>query len=339
MMNVTHIAIAITATSLALGTASPAVLGCAVLGSQFPDLDTTRSMAGKVLYPIASFIEARYAHRTITHSFVSTFAIAFLFSPVWFVFGWQYWAALVLGQFTGWFADCFTKAGCAAFFPSPARLVIPGNPKARLTSGSSTEYWILGTVILLAIASINISSAGGISESFATVFFNDSTTTAGLFHKYGSSRVVSVDVVGLNTRTSRAVSDSFTVLEAAGTDIVGESQSSGKVYRIGSSPFVQIQPTSVKTKLGEAIAIKISEQNLAEIGMDDWLKRLPQNAYLSGGLFLDEMGELRLNPAIGEFPSLRVFGGQLELNNARPSDLIPLREYWILSGRVVVKVR
>ena len=338
-MNVTHIAIAITTTSLALGTASPAVLGCALLGSQFPDLDTTRSMFGKVLYPIASYIEQRYAHRTITHSFISTFAIAILFAPLWVVFGWQYWAALVLGQFTGWFADCFTKAGCAAFFPNPARLVIPGNPKARLSSGSSTEYWILGMVILLAIASVNISSAGGISESFATAFFNDSTTTANLFHKYGSSRTVSVDVVGMNARTSRAVSDSFTVLEAAGTDIVGESKTDGRVYRIGSSPFVQVQPTSVKTHIGSAIAIKISEQNLAEIAVSDWLKRLPQNSYLSGGLLLDEMGELRLNPAIGEFPSVRVFGGQLELNNARPSDLIALREFYILSGRVVVKVR
>lgn len=339
MMNVTHCAIAITTTSIALGTASPAVLGCALLGSQFPDLDTTKSMAGKVLYPIASFIESRYAHRTITHSFISTFAIAILFAPVWVVFGWQYWAALVLGQFTGWFADCFTKAGCAAFFPNPARLVIPGNPKARLSSGSSTEYWILGGVIVLAIASINISSAGGISESFATAFFNDSSTTAGIFHKYGSSRVVSVDVVGLNTRTSRAVSDSFVVLESEGTDIVGESKTTGKVYKIGSSPFTQIQPTSVKTHVGPAVTIKITEQNLAEIAVSDWILRLPQNAYLSGGLFLDEMSEVHLNPAIGEFPAVRVFGGQVELNNARPGDLAALREFYILSGRVVVKVR
>lgn len=338
-MSITHAAIAICSTSIALGTADSSVLCCALVGSQFPDLDTTESIAGRVLYPVSSFIQARYAHRTITHSFISTLAIAFLALPMWYFIGWQYWAALVLGQFTGWFADCFTKSGCAAFFPNPARLVIPGNPKVRLGTGSPTEYWILGTVVLLAIASINLSSAGGVSESFATAFFNDSSTAAGLFHKYGSSRVVSVEVVGMNARTSRAVSDSFTVLEAAGTDIVGESKTSGKVYRIGSSPFVQIQPTSVKTQVGSAIAIKISEQNLAEIAVSDWVSRLPQNAYLSGGLLLDEMSEIRLNPAIGEFPSIRVFGGQLELNNARPSDLASLREFWILSGRVVVKVR
>ncbi len=40
MMAITHCAIALSGTSLILGTAEPLPLGLAILGSQLPDLDT-----------------------------------------------------------------------------------------------------------------------------------------------------------------------------------------------------------------------------------------------------------------------------------------------------------
>ncbi len=46
MMSVTHCAIALSGTSLILGTINPLALGLAVIGSQLPDLDTTTSTIG-----------------------------------------------------------------------------------------------------------------------------------------------------------------------------------------------------------------------------------------------------------------------------------------------------
>ncbi|MEL6763533.1 MAG: metal-dependent hydrolase, partial [Cyanobacteria bacterium J06607_6] len=76
MMAVTHAAIACAGVSIFLGTAEPLPLTLAVLGSQLPDVDTTTSIIGQVLYPVSSWIEDRFPHRSVTHSFLATAAIS-----------------------------------------------------------------------------------------------------------------------------------------------------------------------------------------------------------------------------------------------------------------------
>ncbi len=78
MMAITHAAIALSGTSLILGTAEPLPLGLAVLGSQLPDIDTTTSTVGKICYPVSSWIEDRFPHRSITHSLLATAGITIL---------------------------------------------------------------------------------------------------------------------------------------------------------------------------------------------------------------------------------------------------------------------
>jgi inner membrane protein len=70
------IAIATAGTSLILGTANPLPLGLAIIGSQLPDLDTTTSTVGKIFFPISSWIEDRFPHRSVTHCLLATVAIA-----------------------------------------------------------------------------------------------------------------------------------------------------------------------------------------------------------------------------------------------------------------------
>ncbi|MFG6097342.1 metal-dependent hydrolase [Leptothoe sp. ISB3NOV94-8A] len=67
MMAITHAEIATAGASLLLGTAQPLPLALAVLGSQLPDIDTRTSIIGQVFYPINSWIEDRFPHRS--HSF------------------------------------------------------------------------------------------------------------------------------------------------------------------------------------------------------------------------------------------------------------------------------
>ena len=51
-------------------------MGLAILGSQIPDIDTTTSTIGKIFFPISSWIEDRFPHRSITHSLLATAGIA-----------------------------------------------------------------------------------------------------------------------------------------------------------------------------------------------------------------------------------------------------------------------
>ena len=78
MMAIAHASIAAAGTSLVLGTANPLILGLSVIGSQLPDIDTTTSTVGKICYPINSWIEDRFPHRSITHSLLATASIAVL---------------------------------------------------------------------------------------------------------------------------------------------------------------------------------------------------------------------------------------------------------------------
>ncbi len=82
MMYKTHMALAVAATSLVLGTADPVVLSLSAVCSQLPDVDTTKSFSGRILFPISSYLEKRFAHRSITHSFLELSFFAVIIFPV-----------------------------------------------------------------------------------------------------------------------------------------------------------------------------------------------------------------------------------------------------------------
>ena len=164
-MSITHSTIAVAGTSLILSTADPLTLGLALIGSQLPDLDTTTSTIGQIFYPVSRWIEARYPHRTITHSFIATGLLAAIALPV------GYWSghlitaiALPLGHLLACFSDCFTKQGVQLFYPYPAWCISVSNPKRRITTGGTGEYWVLSIAMLLLVAGLHIGSAGGITE-------------------------------------------------------------------------------------------------------------------------------------------------------------------------------
>jgi len=215
--------------------------------------------------------------------------------------------------------------------------VIPGNPRVRLRSQSPGEYWGLAIAAVLAVISINLMSAGGLSEQFGRAFFVDSSTAAETFRKYGSERVVLVQVEGMHSHTSQRVRGVYRVIEATSQDVIAEDEG-GTLYKIGSAPDVQIRPTVVKTSLGDRLTIQSQVVNLQSMAVSDWLQRVPRNAYLSGSLRLDDGVSLSLG--LEAYPTLRGTGGLVELSNARPFQVRSLLgESWVEMGRVIVKVR
>jgi inner membrane protein len=106
-MSITHALIAAAGVSLILSTADPMALGLAVLGSQLPDIDTTTSTIGKIFFPLSSFLEDRFPHRSITHSLLATGLIAAI--------------ALPIGYFLG---NWFTAIAQQEAIASPRRLTV-----------------------------------------------------------------------------------------------------------------------------------------------------------------------------------------------------------------------
>lgn len=256
MLSVTHAVIATCATSLIIGTADPAVLAASAIASQLPDIDTTKSYTGLVLYPIARWFEERYPHRGVTHSFMASAIVTAVTAPIALWFSWQIWLGIAIGYFFGWFSDVFTKSGVAAFYPSNARLVIPGNPKARLSTGSSGEYWVLSIAIALLIISVQFISNGGVSELFERSFFRSAQTAADIFKKSGATHQVFVKVTGVNVFTSEKIDNQEYKVIAANEASVIAKDNNGDLYQIGNSEASQIRPTSVETRLGTKIDIQ-----------------------------------------------------------------------------------
>ena len=167
MMSVTHCAIACAGTSLILGTANPLPLGLAILGSQLPDLDTTTSTIGKIFFPISSWIEDRFPHRSITHSLLATAAITAVSLGVnyfWLHGSLKAAIALPLGHLLACFSDTFTKQGVQLFYPEPVWAISVSNPRRRLKTGGAGELWVLGIAIALLCFGIYLANGGGITQ-------------------------------------------------------------------------------------------------------------------------------------------------------------------------------
>jgi inner membrane protein len=151
MKAISHSLTGVIATSFFIST-NPIYLSIASIVSLLPDCDTSTSTLGRI-YPfkfIAKWIEKRYPHRSITHSFLITGLIILLTSPL-ILINPILWQTICLSYFIGWFGDVFTKSGVCAFYPSQARLIIPGNPRLRLSTNSPAEYWLISLFIIMAL--------------------------------------------------------------------------------------------------------------------------------------------------------------------------------------------
>lgn len=167
MMAITHCSIAAAGTSLILGTGQPLPLGLAILGSQIPDIDTTTSTIGKIFFPISSWIEDRFPHRSITHSLLATAGIAAVSLGVnhFFLHGSIKAAiALSLGHLLACFSDTFTKQGVQLFYPEPVWAISVSNPRRRLKTGGAGELWILAIAHTLLVLGIYLANGGGITQ-------------------------------------------------------------------------------------------------------------------------------------------------------------------------------
>ena len=160
-MAITHSVISAAGVSLILTTGSPLHLALAIAGSQLPDLDTSTSTIGQILFPISNWIENRFPHRSITHCFLATVAIAILALPLYFYADWKTWLCLPLGHLLSCFSDVFTKQGVQWFWPHPAWCISVSNPNRRLQTGGTGEYWVLAIAMSTLIAALYLSGTGG----------------------------------------------------------------------------------------------------------------------------------------------------------------------------------
>lgn len=339
MFAATHAFLSMAAAAGVMGISDPVSLGIAAIASQLPDVDTTTSLSGRVLWPISNWIEQRYPHRSATHSFVATGAIAIAALPLGYWGQWHWWGCAVIGYFVGWLADSYTRAGVEAFWPDDARLVIPGNPRARLRSGSKAEYWILAMATIATIGLVNLNSSGGISEIVGRGLVLQTSTAAEMLNKYGGSQVVWVEVKGSHQLSGQPIGERLEVLEAMGSNVLA-MDSEGKIYQVGQGAGVQIYAQRVKSTLGEPLTTQYETQAPREVGADEWIRSLPKTGYISGRLAIDDVEEVLITKDPEQYPRVEVSGTDVLLTWATRREVWEaLRDFWILEGDVIIRER
>ena len=148
---------------------SPGLIAATVTASLLPDIDHTRSLIGKTFYPIASFLQSRYGHRTITHSlffYVGCVGLLWLLPRAYTVCG-------LYALLSHLLFDMCTKQGVPLLYPFSKRpFVLPANPGLRLSAQDHRSEAIV-FVVFIALGSFcqPLFAAGfwtSYNEAFAT---------------------------------------------------------------------------------------------------------------------------------------------------------------------------
>lgn len=314
MMALTHCAIAATAVSFTLGDISPLVIGLSIIGSQLPDLDTSSSLIGQVCFPVSRWIESRYPHRSITHSFMAAAAITLTSVAVAYQFnlGWKAAIALPLGHLIACFSDTFTKQGVQLFFPLPVWCVFGSNPKRRITTGSPAEYWVLAGALILLILNFHLINTGGLVQN-ASQQLGLRSGALDLYNKESASHHIWTSIDGTFAADSKSADGKYLVLAVDGNEFI---ITDGKgIYKTGE----QIISEKLTTDAGDTAQTEVQTISLNDDRLNDQLRQLATShanslILLSGNLEVTFSDEIHPVFKANQFNTLKVSGKTVTMN-------------------------
>ncbi len=125
---------------------NPIYISITIIGSLLPDIDHTRSLIGKTVYPLARYLAIHFGHRTITHSLIFLLSITLisLFTERNFSDNYHITTILFFSVFSHFIFDMVTLQGIPLFYPfykNPC--VLPANPEYRIRTGNMRQEGII----------------------------------------------------------------------------------------------------------------------------------------------------------------------------------------------------
>ena len=339
MMAITHAAIAIAGTSFALGTSDPLLLGLSILGSQLPDIDTSTSTIGKIFFPISSWIEDNYPHRTITHSLLATAFLTIVSSLICFSLGdisFKLAIALPLGHLLSCFSDTFTKQGVQLFYPDPAWAISVSNPRRRLKTGGAGELWVLGIAIAILVFSIYLVNGGGVTQKVSqSLGLKDGVIK--VYNQNASTHHVYADIKGVWSRDRTLANGKYWILGTEGSEfIVSDGQG---IYKTND----QIITERVNTNVGQPATTELrtltfnDEEAIAKL---EKIKQSNSNAavFVNGSVSVDFPEDVSLPVKPKQITKVSLIGDKLKFSYC-PIDVAikSLRNQYAI-GNIEIKI-
>ena len=338
-MAITHCAIAAAGASLILGTAEPLPLGLAILGSQIPDIDTTTSTIGKIFYPISSWIEDRFPHRSVTHCLLATVGITVVCLSINYFFlhgNIKAAIALPLGHLLACFSDTFTKQGVQLFYPEPAWAISVSNPRRRLKTGGAGELWVLAIATALLMLGIYLANGGGITQKVSqNLGLRDGVVK--VYNENAATNKVYASITGYWTSDRTSADGKYLIIGNEGNEFI---VTDGKgVYKTGE----QIITSKVTTTVGEAAVTEIRNLTFNDEDPIPALQEIQQNypdsdVFISGDLTVDFPEDIQIPLMKNNYTTASLNGTTLKLSYCPLDKAIALLREQFAMGAVEVKI-
>ena len=131
-----------------------------VIFSIIPDLDTSMSNIGKLLYPISVPLNKKFGHRKFIHSF--TLWVPFLLLA-YFYYPFKY---VAIGAISHVLLDCWNLSGVEVFQPFSERTFVLFGKGWRIKTGSKAEIIIFLIFMLITFQAYQIQQQGGFRVAF-----------------------------------------------------------------------------------------------------------------------------------------------------------------------------
>lgn len=334
-MGLTHAFISGSLTSLALGKFDSLTIGLSVLGSQIPDIDSTKSSIGQILFPVSRYFENNFPHRTITHSLLATFTLTAIVTIIgYFSFSDPYkLIALPIGHLVSCIADNFTKQGVQLFYPSPLWAIFVSNPNRRLTTGSTTEYWVLAFFVSLFFFSYtavsdfgNLGTAIGLNLGLKSEIVNLYNSQA---NDYSFKAII--DGYFAIDRTPIKQGE-FTIIENINGEFIITDNSG--IYKTNENIIVKnIELVKSERTIHKLETIVFDDEDSGKLS--DYLDT--NKKYIIGEISVDYPEDISLLPDLNTYQNISVSGNNLKFDYFPLSDAIALLKNQYLVGTITIK--
>lgn len=340
MLAITHCAISAAVVGLSLQSVDPIVMAVAVAASQIPDIDTSTSSIGQILWPISRWIEKRYPHRSVTHSLLFTIFLSVISIALYlrYQIDVKVLAALPIGHLAACFSDTCTKQGVQLFWPSPLWCVFGLNPRRRLTTGSPNEYWVLVGAIVVVAVNFTLIEGGGLGR-FTAESLGLRSGIVDVYQQNAGNKQVFAVVEGVFAANSSNASGKYFIAAQAGNEFVLMNRSG--IYQTGLSG--QINAKKLVTELGQPGQKQILALPFAEEEVQPKLFAIASahpNALIliSGQLTIDSPEEVSIAPGPGQLEVAKLTGNGLTLNYCPLSQIINKLGLQFGSGNLELKI-
>lgn len=321
MMGITHMTIGATATSLILQSANVTLVAAGAVATLLPDVDTSRSPAGRVFPWISRWLEGRFPHRSCTHSLVASGVIALSTYPaaLWLNLPLGLIHAVNIGYFAGWFADMFTRNGVEMLYPSSTRWVVPGNRNFRLSTNSPAEYGLLVVLMAIAVFCFNVNANGGIMTQFNRLIASP-TGVEQLYNQKGSNHLMVAHLKGVRASDKAPVQADFWIIQSHGEGFIVQG-ADGAIYKAGTEPDVQIIAEKITADAGSVAAITIDPVKLNDqevLATLEPFNRPGVMVFVTGQITIDDPEGLAETLFVDpqQFPFIRAAGASATLELA-----------------------